>query len=444
MIASVALAFGLLAGAAALGAAFTRSRIGELDRTLRQRAELVAALVATDRLPQILPADTGGAELVEVVDDRNSVLSGSATASRTLALLAPEQLASWPRNRPRSYSDDRLTGSPLRVVLLDQRTGGAIAGQPAGATVTVVAAVPLSGVRETLSALRRALLVVLPLLLLAVAAGSWLVAGSALRPVEALRRGAEQIGDVGGGGVLPVPPGADEVALLAGTLNRMLDRIASAGARQRVFLADAAHELRSPLTSLRTMLEVARAHPRVPGERSVATELLPDVLRLTRLVDDLLILARLDASPPPASSRVVDLAALATEVVADTDLPASGQPAGPAVIVTGQGTAAADPDAVRRILRNLVDNARRHASAQVQISVAPGAVTVIDDGGGIGPADTERIFERFTRLDDARTRDSGGSGLGLAIARELARRGGGDLTVNGAPGGGAAFRLTLP
>ena len=116
----------------------------------------------------------------------------------------------------------------------------------------------------------------------------------------------------------------------------------------------------------------------------------------------------------------------------------------PEMIVRGSGTAGADPEAVRRILRNLLENARRHAEHRVQVAVRSGSVTVTDDGAGVPAADRERIFDRFTRLDDARTRSSGGSGLGLPIARELARAAGGDLTVDGAGAGGASFRLTLP
>lgn len=444
LVASGALALGLAAGAAALALAFTRSRIDQLDAGLRQRAVLVRQLVASDRLPAVLPAGSGGAELVEVVDEHNSVLASSLSASRTLALLAPEQLASWPRDAPRSYDDERLTGERLRIVLLDATTVGASGPQPAGARVTVLAAVPLNDVLDTLGALRRTLLVVLPLLLAAVGAGSWVLAGSALRPVGALRRGAERISDVGGGGVLPVPPGADEVARLATTLNRMLDRLALAGNRQRVFLADAAHELRSPLTALRTQLEVGQAHPRTPGEGSVAAELLPEVLRLAALVDDLLTLARLDERPRPAGT-FVDLAAMASEVADGAGEAGRAAPgSGPAVTVSGVGNAYGDPQHVRRIVQNLLDNARRHARSRVEIVVVVGTLTVADDGEGIAVGDRDRIFERFTRLDDGRTRAGGGSGLGLAIARELALANGGDLTVDSAPSGGAAFRLVLP
>jgi len=238
--------------------------------------------------------------------------------------------------------------------------------------------------------------------------------------------------------------------MLAVTLNRMLDRLADAGARQRGFVADAAHELRSPLTSLRAGLEVAAVHPRQPAEAALADELLPEVVRLGRLVDDLLVLARLDEGIAGHRSTPNDLLVLTRDVARSLEpvgASAVGHSrlggGGPAIVITGGGGAVADPEAQRRILRNLLENAQRHARSRVEITVAPGRVTVADDGAGVPAVDRERIFARFTRLDDARTRASGGSGLGLAIARELARAAGGDLTVQSAPGGGAAFTVRL-
>lgn len=442
LVASGAVAVGLLTGTVVLGAAFTRHEIGTLDAAARARAEIVRQLVASDRLPQVLPVDSGGGDIVEVVDARDTVLAASLSASRTLALLSADQLTSWPRGEPRSYSDDRLTGLRLRVVAVD----ATLNGRP----VTVVSAVPLGDLLATLRVLRTGLLIVLPVLVLAVGLGSWSLAGSALRPVGGLRRAAERISDLGGGGVLPVPPGGDEVAMLAVTLNRMLDRLADAGARQRGFVADAAHELRSPLTSLRAGLEVAAVHPRQPAEAALADELLPEVVRLGRLVDDLLVLARLDEGIAGHRSTPNDLLVLTRDVARSLEpvgASAVGHSrlggGGPAIVITGGGGAVADPEALRRILRNLLENAQRHARSRVEITVAPGRVTVADDGAGVPAGDRERIFARFTRLDDARTRASGGSGLGLAIARELARAAGGDLTVQSAPGGGAAFTVRL-
>ena len=212
----------------------------------------------------------------------------------------------------------------------------------------------------------------------------------------------------------------------------MLDRLQAAGTRQSAFVADAAHELRSPLAALRTTVEVVLAHPDAYAPAELAQDLHAEVLRLGRLVDDLLVLARLGAVP--ARRTVLDLGALARAV-------ARGR-AG--VVVTGAGGGLGDEDGVRRVLGNLLDNAQRHAASAVHVAVDDGQVQVDDDGPGVPEADRERVFERFTRLDDARGRDAGGSGLGLSIARETAREAGGDVVLGQAPRGGARVVLTLP
>jgi len=406
-----------------LAAVFAHSQVAAVSRTASDRADAVAGLVTAGRLPAVLP--TAGDEVAQVIDARGGVVATTSSASRTLPVLPIGELRRLGRREATTVTGGTpFTAGAVRVVVLDalQR------GEP----VTVVVTEPLAGVQETLRSLRTLLLVAVPVLVAAVAVTCWLLVGSALRPVDALRRGADEVTDLGGGGggggdsALPVPAGDDEVAALATTLNRMLARLDAAGRRQRGFVADAAHELRSPLASLRTQLEVAAA----VGEPPDGADLLAEVLRLARLVDDLLVLARLDAPPPGRPASEVDLAALAI---------AAGAPG-----VTGQGHAVGDPDAIRRVVVNLLDNAGRHATGHVTVEVADGCLTVDDDGPGVPAAQRERVFERFARLDDARARDSGGSGLGLAIARETARASGGDVTVTDAPLGGARFVLTLP
>ena len=296
-----------------------------------------------------------------------------------------------------------------------------------GAPATVVATVPLGEVRSLLRALTVALLVVVPLLTALLAAAIWFALGHALTPVEQLRRAAAQVAVSGGPGSLPVPAADDELGALARTLNEMLDRLETAAARQRTFVADAAHELRSPIASLRTAVDVARAHPGAYAPDELAADLDGDLARMQALVDDLLLLARVGSAAHERS--LVDLAALAASV---------GAPE-----VVGSGSAMVDADAVGRVLRNLVDNAARHASSHVLVTVRPGSVTVDDDGSGIPAVDRERVFERFVRLDEAREREAGGSGLGLAIAREIARDQGGDVTLEDSPLGGLRAVLTL-
>jgi signal transduction histidine kinase len=297
--------------------------------------------------------------------------------------------------------------------------------------------------RDSQRALRTGLLVGAPLLLLALALVSWRVIGWTLAPVEALRRGAAEITGTGTAQRLPVPDARDEVRRLAETLNDMLGRLAAASAGQRAFVSDAAHELRSPLASLRTQLEVAA---RLGGAETteLATDALLDVERLSTLVDDLLLLARLDEAPGRTRRREpVDLGELAGSVVgryASARVPVRlDSPA--EVVVRG------DPNGLTRVLANLLDNATRHASAQVTVSVTAAGglaeLVVTDDGPGIGVADRDRVFDRFTRLDDARARESGGAGLGLAIVRELVRAHGGTVSLRDAAPG-LAVVVALP
>lgn len=270
--------------------------------------------------------------------------------------------------------------------------------------------------------------------------------GSTLRPVEALRHGAERIGQgTPDDERLPVPPTGDEVAALATTLNGMLDRLAAAQTKQRSFVADAAHELRSPLASMRTQLEVAA---RVGETGGLPAGLLPEVQRLSGLVEDLLVLARAGDDGGPRRVEDVDAADLLAEVAdryaaARVPVRVRHPPAehGHALQVR------ASRSELLRAVGNLVDNAVRHATTQVSLSARATAggveLTVCDDGHGIPEAERERVFDRFARLDEARDRDSGGSGLGLAITRELLRRSAGTIRLEDAAPGVRAV-VTLP
>jgi signal transduction histidine kinase len=293
--------------------------------------------------------------------------------------------------------------------------------------------------------LRNILLIAFPLLLVALAAVAWRVIGLTLRPVEALRTGAEEITGGARPGQLPVPDSHDEIHRLAVTLNDMLDRLEAARARQRAFVSDAAHELRSPLTNMRTQIEVAQRL----GERTewpaVADDLLLDTQRLSRLVDDLLLLARADEAGTRALRSVpVELGELVTSLAERYPSPPTT-----AAVPDEPLWTTGEPEALARAVANLVDNAVRHTRTKVCVEVrADGAyhlVTVTDDGPGIPVADRARVFDRFTRLDDARARDAGGAGLGLAIVRELVRRHGGTVHLTDAtPAPGLRAEIRLP
>ncbi|RLU99473.1 histidine kinase [Streptomyces griseocarneus] len=283
----------------------------------------------------------------------------------------------------------------------------------------------------------------------AVAGITWFTAGRVLRPVEAIRTRFAELSAHHLDQRVPVPPTRDEVARLAETMNSTLDRLQASVDRQRAFVSDASHELRGPLAALRAELEIALAHPGRADWAAVVEAALGDTQRLQRLTTDLLLLARLDAAPAtgPPGSGPVDMVALVREETARRRPPGRltlrvESVAGPLVVRGRQPLLA-------RLLGNLLDNAERHALRSVTVTVARdevryrAVVHVQDDGPGIPLADRERVFERFTRLDDARTRDAGGTGLGLAIAHHVATAHGGTLRITGA-GPGARFTITLP
>jgi signal transduction histidine kinase len=311
-----------------------------------------------------------------------------------------------------------------------------------GHTYTVYAGVSLEEEQATLDQVTKSLLTGLPLLLAVVAAVTWLVTRHALRPVEGIRT---EMAEITGSGDLsrrvPEPRSGDEIARLARTTNQTLAALESSVERQHRFIADASHELRSPIANLRTQLEVADAHPELLDTH----DLVQDVVRLQHLATDLLLLARLDAGESPAHARV-DLADLIREEVAAR---AATDRFAPAVTLEGESLAVTGSRTqLVRVLANLLDNAQRHATGAVLVTaVVEGddiVLTVADDGPGVAPEDRELVFERFVRLDEARSRDAGGAGLGLAIARDVVLRHGGSLTVGGDPGEGAVFRARLP
>jgi signal transduction histidine kinase len=327
--------------------------------------------------------------------------------------------------------------SPLRTV--------ALRAQPQGRPGSVVVvAQQFDDLTRSQHVLRTTLLLTYPLLLAVLALIAWRVVGATLRPVEALRSSAEHISGRGGDERLPVPASRDEIGALAVTLNSMLDRMAESRARQRRFVADAAHELRSPLTSIQTQLEVAH---RLGEDGPGSADLHAEVVRMSALVEDLLVLARLDSHEAPRSSvEPVDVSGWLDDVVgryASARVPVRlAADSADGLVVRGRR------EDLRRALTNLVDNAVRHARSRVELAACRDdrhvVVEVRDDGSGVPAEDRARVFERFTRLDDARDRDAGGSGLGLAIVREIVVSEGGDVELSESAYGGLCARLLLP
>lgn len=427
----VVIAVAITLSAVLLTARLRASLVAGVDEAALDRAESVAAAVAAGRA---LPAGVDDDELVQVVTPDGQVLSSSADGERDEPLLRVP-------SRP-GVADVRTqvgVGPPgerdeaYRVVTLPARA-------PGGQARLVQVALPLDDVQESTDELAAALAVGAPAVVAILAGLTWLLVGRALRPVESLRRQAADIPGTALDQRLVVPDSGDELARLAETFNDLLQRVEAASARQRQFLADAAHEIRSPLASLRTQLEVAQLHG---DERwhELLPELVQDSQRLSRLVGDLLRLARLDAGAPLAR-RQVDLDEVVlhaaqrvratTTVIVDTTGVSGGRVVG-------------DADALDRVVQNLLDNAVRHARTRVTVTLTADhdvTLCVADDGTGIPEQQRETVFERFARLDDARSRDAGGTGLGLAIVRDLVSQHGGAVRIEDArPGARVVVHL---
>ncbi len=423
-VGATGVALALALGSLVLYAVLTVTVNRTVDDGAFASARAVAAMVDNNTVPDPLPVS--GSQIVQVVDASGAVVSASVSADRLTPLLRSPELA-------KALAGERIPVSGGRAGLAGTLRAIAVQAGPPSAPRSIIVAVPVNDIEQSQRVLRNTLLVTYPPLVVIMALIAWRVIGWTLRPVETLRSGAARISGSEQDERLAVPQSADEIRALALTLNDMLDRLGAARGRQRAFVADAAHELRSPLASMRTQLEVAQ-HLGEGGE--LAADLLADVARLAALVEDLLLLARAgaDARPPPQRESL-DVRALLVATAnryAGARVPVSVT-AGPAVSAT------VNSEELHRVLANLVDNAVRHAGSSVVLAVrAEGGravLTVVDDGPGIPAGERERVFERFARLDDARDRDAGGTGLGLAIVRELLRRSNGSISLQDNPSG---------
>jgi len=413
---------------------------GTLTREVRIAAQLrgqdVATLLASDPSPVgALAVDEADELLIQVLDDQGRVVAASPNAGG---------LAPVARLRP---DESRLVRAPPGGPV---EAGGELAAVATGADTplgrrTVVVARSTEDATEATAVVGRLLAVGLPLLLAVVAVTTWIVVGRALAPVEAIRTEVDAISAAALHRRVPDPPADDEIGRLARTMNRMLARLEQAQARQRRLVSDASHELRSPVAAIRQHAEVALAHPGRTTAGELAETVLAEDLRLQRLAEDLLLLTRADEHSLALRRRPVDL----DDLVFDEARRLRGA-GGLRIDTTAVSAGRVDGDAaaLRRMVRNLADNAARHAGGHLAFSVTERDGTVLlavdDDGPGIPVADRERVFERFVRLDGARSRDDGGSGLGLAIVAELATVHGGTVAIASSSLGGARVEVTLP
>lgn len=393
--------------------------VHQLDEVADLRAGGLVVLARGGDLPSDLATAADDDEFIRVVDADGHVVAQTRRFDDRFASFSP-------------------TGTDAIVrTIAGHRVTALYTSTPSGRMAIYVAST-LEPVDDAIAALLRALLVGAPLLLLVVALTTWIIVGRALRPVERIRSEVAEISDRSLDRRVPVPTTSDEISRLATTMNMMLDRLQAGAIRQRRFVGDASHELQTPLASIRTDLEVALAHP--DDWAKTASDVLATNERMERLVRDLLYLARSDEARPPPDGAV-DLDDVVLEEAArlrqHTDRDVDTQ-AVSAAAVTGSR------EDLARVARNLLDNAVRHAAARVTVELRTeddDAVLVVrDDGAGVPTADRDRVFERFTRLDDARDRTSGGTGLGLAISRDIVTAHGGTITVED----GARFVVRLP
>jgi two-component system, OmpR family, sensor kinase len=414
-----------------------------LDNGLASRADDLAALVASagDSPPQL-----SGGRFVESDEVFSQILTpeGGVVAST----LAP---SAGPALEPQE-----IEAATEETVIAERDVpgiehGARVLGRPASSvdgTVVVVAGASTEDRVEALDGLDNAFLVGAPLALVLASGIGYLLATRSLKPVDAMRRRAQEITLERSGERLPLPRTEDEIHQLGATLNTMLDRIEASLERERVFVADASHELRTPLSILKTELELADRRGRTPEElRGALHSAREEVDRLSRLAEDLLVIARSDQGRLPIKRETVETSQVLARVRDRFSRRAAEQGREIVVDAPAGETAELDPFLIEQALGNLVDNALRHGDGEVRLSGRrrDGSVVleVSDEGPGFPAGFEAEAFERFTRPDGART--GGGAGLGLAIVRAVATAHGGRAAVSGgAEGAPTTLRITLP
>ncbi|GAB7072044.1 HAMP domain-containing histidine kinase [Mycobacterium hodleri] len=400
------------------------ARVGDVIEALHSdtATELDGTLTGTD---QRIVA-------VQVIDSTGTVVRRSASAPQVPLV------------------DASSIGTTLRIGLPDHASPDGdmrISGQTVdawGEPYTILVGAGSEAVESTVKTVLVLLAGAAPIVMVVAGAVTYVLVARSLRSVDAIRTRVADISTSDLSERVPVPANYDEISALAVTMNEMLGRIEAGHDAQRRFVGDASHELRSPVQAILSALDVAAVHPEFLNDELASSTLRPEAQRMKSLVEDLLLLARADERGLMLRSRDVDLDDVAsnevsrllreTTLTVDADLTAT--------------RLLGDPGGLSRVLRNLLDNAARHASTRVEVRVYPQAdtavLTVGDDGPGIPEAERARVFDRFVRLDTDRSRRGGGSGLGLAIVSEVVAAHDGCVTISDRPDGGALFTVCLP
>jgi len=408
-----------------------RSLTTNQDEASRGRAEDLRALVRSDRLPSTVAA-LGDDTFAQVLDGSGRVVAA------TPGVRGRPALATF--RVPPGDAQVRTVQVPDGPEQELYRVWGVVARGARGAEgpAAVYVGASLETVSEATSTLRGLLVGGVPVVSALLGVLTWVALGRMLAPVESITRQVAGITDAELDRRVPVPRTGDEIADLAGTMNDMLRRLEAARDRQQAFVADASHELQSPLTRLRTQLEVSRAAS-APDWDDVTTDLLADCGEMEALVRDLLFLARDDGGAGRVPTERVELVDLDDVVLEEAARVRSATRVEVSTAAVSAAPVRGSRDQLRRLARNLLENAVAAAASRVDVSLqaeGPGAVLVVeDDGPGIPADQRDRVFERFVRLDGARDRTTGGSGLGLGIVSSIARQHGGVAAVEDTPAG---------
>jgi signal transduction histidine kinase len=434
--ASLILAGALVIGAFAASNLLRRTLASDAESQLVDRVDEVQDLIDKRLLTRVLAPTGREVGQVQILDANDSVVAvtpGLAATARLDVIDAPEV----GEQTTATVDGGSIGGIPGQQYRMVARTVESVAGP-----LTIYAVTSLDSADRAERDLRNSLIIGVPLLVALAAFVIYRVVARALAPVDAMRAEVDRIEATDLTGRVEAGSSDDEIANLGLTLNRMLDRLETESRRQQLFAAAASHELRSPLSTIRTELEVGLAYPDRAEWTKVAEDSLIEVARLEDLTRDLRMLTRsrsmqASAAVPIELSEVVAaevaLRRPEREIHYETSL-------APAPIT-------ADPDAVVRVVRNLFDNAERHAASEIRVEVSHDhtgiVLAVANDGPSIPEEDRERIFEPFMRLDEARSLDIGGSGLGLAIARSIMTALGGSI-VSPAVEHGAEFKASFP
>jgi signal transduction histidine kinase len=436
LLATALVALVLLASAFALVAVQRHLLTRGVDEALLQRADNVQAAVAQKPAGTVLPGEGDREDsFLQLLDPNGSVVASSGNVAALPAVVD----ALTPRASPmfRTVSVKSLSSHDYRLYARRVSSGP-------GAR-TLLLGKNVDDVNDSVTILETSLAVAIPIVLALLAGVVWWLTGRVLRPVEAIR---SEVASITGAALhrrVPVQSRDDEISRLARTMNAMLERVQHATDRQRQFVADASHELRSPLTRIRSALEVSLAHPAAVPPDETYRELLTDTKQLQQLVDDLLFLARSESGVHPRPDAIVDLDDLLLEEVAR--LRARGR-INTDVHAVSAGRVTGDPHQLARAIANLVRNAERYATRTVAFELHQSAgqtvLAIIDDGPGIPADQGQAVFERFTRLDSSRSREAGGAGLGLAIVHDIVTRHRGTIVITEAHPTGARIVMSFP